>query len=93
MGLLTRLVAPLEGEDKLPVHQFCAALAEYLRGSVTGAQFATTFELSPTEITALQVFLDKLDDSSLTRQKIDDVLLLGEAKLYSLAKVQTELGL
>ena len=92
MGVLTRLVGPLEGETKLPVHQFMAALAEYKRGAITGAQVAEAFVLDSDEENDLQTFLDGMD-GTLTREKVHDVLMLGERKLYTLAKVQTELGL
>ena len=70
-----------------------AALAEYKRGSVTGLQVIEAFNLSGTETTALQVFLDNLDSDTIDRSKIHDVLLLGETGLYDINKVQSELGI
>jgi len=92
MSLLTRLVAPLEDEEKLPVHQFMAALAEYKRGAVTGAQLATAFDLTPEEATALQNFLSNLDSDTINRALIHDVLMLGEYGLYTLNQVKSRLG-
>ena len=97
MSLLTRLVAPLEGETKLPVHQFTAGIAEYRRGEMSGAEMASRFGLSPTEITALNNWLAAIDSGGQSaievRTETEDVLMLGESGIYSLAEVQTRLGL
>lgn len=91
MSLLDRLIGT--EEPKLPVHQFMAAMAEYKRGSVTGAQVISGFGLSGAEATNLQDFLTNLDTDVINRQKIHDVLMLAEAGFYPKAKVKTELGL
>jgi hypothetical protein len=93
MSLLTRLIDPLEGEEKLPVHQFMAALAEYKRGAVTGAQVVSAFNLSGSEATALQEFLTNLDSDAINRAMIHDILMLGEDGQYPIATVRTRLGL
>lgn len=92
MSLLTRLISPNLGESKIPVHQFMAALAEYKRGSINGSHVVAAFNLNSTETTALQKFLDNLDNDSINRAKIHDVLLLGERGLYDMNKVKSELG-
>ena len=93
MSLLTRLIDPADDEDKIAVHQFMAGLAEYKRGSITKADLVTAFNLSASEATALDEFLANLDADTIDRAKIHDVLFLGEAGLYSSAKVKTELGI
>jgi len=94
MSLLTRLIDPdLEaGEEKIPAHQFMAALAEYKRGAITGQQVVGAFDLSGAEATSLQSWLANLDTDVINRQLIHDVLLLGEAGLYPMPMVQNRLG-
>lgn len=97
MTLLTRLIAPLEGEEKIPVHQFLAALAELVRGApgVTTPALASAFNLSPTEQTSLLDFVTEMQAANiaLQRQKIHDVLLLGEGGQYTVNQVMVRLGL
>lgn len=93
MSLLDRLINPsLKGEDKLPVHQFMAALAEYKRGAITKQNVVDAFELSTEEATQLQNFLDNLDSETINRGMIHDILLLGETGLYTKAQVKNRLG-
>lgn len=92
MTLLTRLLGSNPAEDKLPVHEFMAALAEYKRGAVTGPQVVTAFGLSAQEATAPQTFLNNLDGNSIDRAMIHDVLLLGEGGYYTEAQVKARLG-
>lgn len=92
MSLLTRLLTPAPGEQKIAVHQFMAALAEYKRGAVTGAQVVAAFNLDATETTQLQNWLDNLNTDAINRQLIHDVLLLGETGLYTQAQVIARLG-
>ncbi len=91
MSLLTRLVAPLEEEIKLPVHQFMAGLAEYKRGEITGSALIIAFNLSVPEAAQLQAFLTNLDNDTINRAVIHDVLMLGEAGYYTLSQVQNRL--
>lgn len=93
MSLLTRLISPSDPEDKLPVHTFMAALAEYKRGAITGQQVIDAFELSGTEATSLQKFLDNLDGDSINRALIHDILLLGEAGHYTESQAKARLGI
>lgn len=94
--MVTRLVSPLEGEAKLPVHQFTAALAEYVRGEVTGAQMVTFFNLSASEQTTLTTWLSNIDSSGRTAQdirtEVEDILELGEQGLYDEATVTSRLA-
>lgn len=93
MALLDRLQGGSETEAKIPVHAFMAALAEYKRGSVTGAQIISAFNLSAGEQSSLQEFLDNLDSTTIDRAKIHDVLILLEGEFYTIAKAKTELGI
>ncbi len=93
MSLLSRLVDPAPGEEKLPTHQFMASLAELKRAApgVTIASIVTAFNLSAGEQTELEglvnnAYLDKID-----RGMLHDVLLLGEGGQYSLATCQSRL--
>jgi hypothetical protein len=90
MGLLDRLLG--DEDPNLSVHAFAAALAEYERGAVTGAQVVSAFNLTGAEATRLQDFLDNIDSAGLTRAIIDDVLILGTEGYYSKAIVQSRLG-
>lgn len=94
MSLLTRLVAPLPGEIKLPVHQFMAACAELRRGApgVTQNSIATTFNLSASEQTQLANFASQMGSNTITRELVHDVLLLGEAGIYTVQNCANRLG-
>lgn len=91
MGLLQRLLGT--EEEKLPAHQFMAALAEYKRGAITGQNVVDAFDLDVDEAIALQGFLDNLDSDAIGRQLIHDVLLLGETGHYTEAQVKSRLGI
>lgn len=93
MSLLTRLVDPQPGEEKLPVHQFQAALAELKRGApgVTVQTVATAFNLSAGEQTELASFVSTFYTDGINRDLIHDVLLLGEAGHYDLETCEERL--
>ncbi len=91
MALIDRVLGT--EEPKIPVHQFMAALAEYKRGAISGAQIVSTFGLSGPEATALQQFLINLDGDTINRAMIHDILLLGETGLYTKTNVMSRLGL
>lgn len=100
MGLVTRLVSPLEGEAKLPVHQFTMAIAEYKRGVLSGAELVSKFGLLGAEVTTLQQWQTVIDASGEPaagwRSQLEDIFGLGELDYYTLAEVQgrlTDLGL
>ena len=97
MSLLTRLISPSipNGERKLPVHQFTAAIAEYKRGELSGVEFVAMFELSGDEVTTLQTWAANVSGSSKSaeqiRTEVEDILELGEAGFYDLNTVQARL--
>ena len=97
MGLVTRLVSPLEGEAKLPVHQFTAGIAEYRRGAstMTGADLVSKFNLTGDEINTLQQWQGVIDASGMDggqwKGLLEDIFELGEWGQYSLTEVQTRL--
>lgn len=95
MGLVTKLVEPLAGEDRLPVHQFMACLAEAKRGApgVNVTTIGAFFELTPGEITSLQEFYDNFNGSQFTREQIHDVLMMGEYGIYTVQNVKNRLNL
>lgn len=96
MGLITRLTVPLQGEKKLPVHQFTAALAEYVRGEISGSTLVSMFNLSSEEQTTLSNWLSGIDGSGRTaidiRTEVEDILELGEVGLYDIETVTTRLS-
>lgn len=94
MSLMTRLVAPLPGEDKLPVHQFMASLAELKRGApgVTQGSIATSFNLSASEQTQLANFVTQQTSGAINREMIHDVLMLGELGAYTVQQCLNRLG-
>lgn len=93
MVLLARLLGTQpEGQEKIAVHQFMAALAEYKRGAATKANIVNAFNLTTAEAVQLQQFLNNLDASMIDRSLIHDVLLLGEAGLYNETQVRTRLS-
>lgn len=91
MSLVSRLTIPAQGEAKLPVHQFMAILAELKRAapSVTVAAIAAhpVFNLSVDETTELTSFVANLYGDLVTREQIHDVLMLGEAGVYTQQQV------
>lgn len=98
MSLLTRLIDPDEeaGEEKIPVHQFMAAITEYARGApgVTVSAIVTAFNLSPAEEAALTAwYIAEIQTGNLSREVVHDALLLGEGKQYTLNQVKNRLNL
>lgn len=98
MSLLSRLIDPAEGEEKIAVHSFMAALGEYARGApgVTLQALSTAFDLSASEQSQLGNFLSMVDAKGATekllyRTEVHDVLLLGEAGLYDESQVMSRL--
>lgn len=90
MSLLTRLVAPAEGEAKLSVHGFMAALAEYKRGApgVTLAAITAAFGILPEEQADLSTVAGLFVSDVIDRDRLHDVLLLGEMQVYSVQACQ-----
>lgn len=87
MALFDRLVSTDNGEDRIPVHAFMAALAEYGRGVLSQDQIVTHWSLDIGEEGDLRTFfLDKQDAKAKatadTREYaaiVQDVLVLAEA--------------
>jgi hypothetical protein len=98
MSLLTRLIDPDEqaGEEKIPIHQFTAAIAEYARGApgVTVAALVAAFDLSASEEAALVAwYTAEIATGNLSRELVHDALLLGEGGQYTINQVKTRLNL
>lgn len=97
MSLLKRLLAYPEEENPLPIHEFTAALAEFKRGApgVNLDKIAEVFALDATEKAHLQEFLTNLTGNTIDRDRISDVLYLGNRYplQYTLAIVKNRLGL
>lgn len=96
MSLLTRLVDPQPGEEKIAVHQFLAAIAEFTRGApgVTVQRFVEEFNLNAAEEAQLVAwYTTEVATGNLTRERIHDVLLLGEVGIYSVSQVMSRLNL
>lgn len=90
MSLLTRLVDPLPGEEKLPIHQFQAGIAEFKRGFITAQQFFNAFNLSASEQTQMTTWFST---GNTDRLQVHDILLLGEAGYYDVNTCKTRLGI
>jgi len=97
MGLFERWTASGEG-DKIPIHPFGAALSELARGAITKAQLVAAFELDAEDQVELDAIATKYESepTALAKAafigKLEDVIVLCEAGLYTKAKAQTELG-
>jgi len=95
MSLLSRLTEPAAGEVKIPIHAFMAALAE-LKRDAAGVDLAriaafSDFNLDAGEQTSLQTFIDNFLGDLITRERIHDVLLLGEAGFYTVQECSDRL--
>jgi len=94
MSLLTRLVAPSETEERIAVHTFVAAMAELKRGHVTVNQVFVEFDLSVAEQSQLTTwYVAEIVSGNITIDELHEVLLLGEAELYSANAVKDRLNL
>ncbi|HUW55538.1 MAG TPA: hypothetical protein VMZ92_02810 [Planctomycetota bacterium] len=87
MSLYTRLAEPAEGEEKIPIHQFQASIAEGARGFATRQQVIDAYNIAPADEAALDFIYNKAtgwttDKSRYEfRQVLHDVLLLAEARI------------
>jgi len=90
VSLLTRIIGPLPGEEKISPHVITAAIAEYVRGAVTAQQVFTALNLNATEQQALTSWFQT---GVTDRLVVSDVLFLGEAGLYSLNTCKSRLGI
>lgn len=96
MSLLTRLTVPLEGEEKIPSHQFVAVIKEFERGApgVNANSIAAAFNLSASEKSALIAwYSSQFATGAVSRELLHDALLLGESELYTISQVESRLGL
>lgn len=94
MSLLTRLLDPLEEEERIPYHEFVAGIREFQRGEVTQQQFFTFYGLSPAEETALQAwYVAQIVSGNLTTEEVEDILRLRGSGAYSVATATARLGL
>lgn len=93
MSLLTRLVSPAVGEEKISVHQFTAALGELRRGApdMLLADVHAAFNLDAGEQVTLASIVKNYNLDGITREVLHDVLMLGEQGLYTVAEVQARL--
>lgn len=94
MSLLTRLTQPQAGEERLPVHEFMASLAEFKRGApgVNATSIGDAFGLSQAERNQLNNFISNLNANTIDRALIHDVLLLGVGKFYTVNQCASRLG-
>jgi len=81
-------------EERLPIHGAMALFGEISRGYITLAEAATRFGLTADEVTELQGWMTAWAVSgTFDMGELKDVLMLGETGLYSVAEIQTRLGL
>jgi len=90
MGLYERLKGV--EEPKLSVHRFVAAAAEVARGKVSATTAANALGLSQAERTEANTLITLVQNGTLNRPEVHDVLLLLEAGDYSVAQTKTRLG-
>lgn len=86
MSLFSRLTKPAAGEDKIPAHQFMAAMAELGRGEFTRADIETMFNMTVDEKADFDAFITKAAAIPAARRfefgrLIHDMLLLAELEL------------
>lgn len=98
MSLWTRLTNPDPdlGEEKIPVHAFGASVGEYERGEITFQQFVNAAGLDAGEEAALQSWWTGVytaGGSKLTREIVEDVLILRETGWLPDAAAKTRLGM
>lgn len=90
MGLYERLAG--QETPKIPIHAFVAAAAEVARGQVTAGTAAGWFGLSGAESTEAQTLITRVQNASVSRIEVADVLYLLEAGKRTVAQVKTRLG-
>lgn len=98
MSLLTRLTVPLEGEEKIPAHQFVAAIYEFKRGApgVNAARIQQEFNLSAQELAELTAwYTANIAPSTppIPRDLLHDILLLVEKGHYSVDQARVRLNI
>lgn len=81
MGLYERLLRQ-PGVEKIPSHQFMAAMGELKRGRVTALTLAAAFNLDVSEQLEAQVLFARFNNGTpLTAVELHEVLLLAESGL------------
>lgn len=90
MSLISRIVAPAIGEEKIPSHQFTSLLAEYRRGTVlaTKEKIIEQFSITAEELPELDAILEDFLASRTSREQIHDALMLGEYGAYTPQQTQ-----
>jgi len=96
MSLISRLIGSDSTEEKLPVHQFIASMAEGRRGEATKVQIVTFWNLTSAEEAQMDQIWANLHGTgtkSINREELHDVLMLSERGIRNEAQVMTRLGL
>lgn len=79
-------------ETKIRIHEFCSVVSEYNRGGLTTTEATSLWDLDATQRTQAQTLIGKMDDGSIDRHHLKDVLYLAELGIYDRAKVLSRLG-
>lgn len=84
MALFHR-IAKTDGFVKIPLHQFSAAIREYIRGRMTRAEIIAAFELGAADLPGLDILLTRIDGATAAQKigigtAIDDVFMLCEGR-------------
>jgi hypothetical protein len=93
MALYPRLMGLTS--PKLPVHQFCAALAERERNRMTIGQIRDFWGMDQSERQAADELFDRISNGLLRPREVEEVLELGEQRVPpydSVALVMARLG-
>ena len=85
MSVIDRLYG--DEDPKIPIHTFMAVLAEVKRGKVTQAQAKVALSLTDSEATAIAAWFTRMSGDLLSREELHDILILGEAKIYTKQQV------
>lgn len=84
MALFHRISKEAEG-NKIPIHQFSAAIREYMRGRMTRAEIISAFNLLADDTPGLDAFLTRIDGATAAQKiaigsAIDDICMLCEGR-------------
>lgn len=90
MGIYERM-AGVEA-PKLPVHTFTAACAEVARGGVSANTASQRLSLNAQEKQEANTLIGRVQGGQITRELVEDVLLLLEVTFYSVSEAKTRLG-
>ena len=87
-----------EGFEPISIHVFGAAVSELARGAVTKAQLVAVFRLDEQDEAELDAIAAKYAaEPNATAKaefigKLEDVMILSHAGMYTKSKAKTELG-